>query len=99
MQHSLLDRRKFLKLASASLVISRGIVHAAAATAANFARAESRSLSFYNLHTSENLSTVYWEKGNYIPEALSQINHLLRDYRNGEVKKMAPGLLDLLCQL
>ena len=55
-----------------------------------------RTLSFYNPHTGENLKTAYWAEGEYIPESLSDINHLLRDFRNDEIKPIDLGLLDLL---
>lgn len=55
-----------------------------------------RTLSFDNLHTGESLKTTYWADGQYQPESLSGINHLLRDYRNGEIKPIDLGLLDLL---
>jgi len=55
-----------------------------------------RSLSLYNLHTGETLKTAYWFKGEYIPEALSQINHILRDFRTEEIKPIDTNLLDLL---
>jgi uncharacterized protein YcbK (DUF882 family) len=55
-----------------------------------------RSLSLYNLHTGEALKTAYWFKGEYLSEALSEINHILRDFRTGEIKPIDTGLLDLL---
>ena len=55
-----------------------------------------RELAFYNLHTGESLKTAYWEEGSYLPGALTDINHILRDYRNGQVLPIEPGLLDLL---
>ncbi|MHB1590592.1 MAG: YcbK family protein [Sulfuricella sp.] len=55
-----------------------------------------RTLSFYNLHTGENLKTAYWVEGKYIPESLSDINHLLRDFRNDEIKPIDLSLLNLL---
>ena len=55
-----------------------------------------RSLSFDNLHTGEKLSVDYWTQGRYEPEALAAVNHVLRDYRNGEVHVIDPKLLDLL---
>lgn len=55
-----------------------------------------RSLSFLHLHTGESLKTVYYADGRYLPGALKQINHLLRDYRVNEVKPVSPDLLDLL---
>ena len=56
----------------------------------------SRTLSFYNLHTGESLRTTYFANGEYIAGALAQINHILRDWRQNEVKAMDPALLDLL---
>lgn len=58
-----------------------------------------RSLSLYNLHTGEGLKAVYWSEGQYLPEALSQINHILRDHRSGEVATIDARLLDLLHEL
>jgi len=40
-----------------------------------------RSISFYHTHTGERLSAVYFEGGNYVPEALASLNVLLRDFR------------------
>ncbi len=61
--------------------------------------AQSKTLSFYNLHTGEKLRTVFWEKGNFIPEALGQINRVLRDHRTNEISQIDPELLDLLYAL
>jgi uncharacterized protein YcbK (DUF882 family) len=35
----------------------------------------------------------------YVPQALAEINYILRDYRNGEVREIEPGLLNLLFAL
>ncbi len=56
----------------------------------------SRALSFDNLHTGERLKIEYWAEGTYVPTALDSINHLLRDFRTGEVHPIEPKLLDLL---
>jgi uncharacterized protein YcbK (DUF882 family) len=58
-----------------------------------------RELSFHNLHTGENLHEVYWADGGYRPESLQRIDHILRDWRTGDVKAMDPDLLDLLFRL
>ena len=55
-----------------------------------------RSLFLMNLHTEESLETVYWSRGEYIEEALVEINYLLRDHRTGEIKAIDKRLLDLL---
>lgn len=56
-----------------------------------------RSLSLFNTHTGESLqSVVYWSGGDYLPEALADINFLLRDHRTDQIKPMDPKLFDLL---
>jgi uncharacterized protein YcbK (DUF882 family) len=58
-----------------------------------------RSLAFVNTHTDERLSTVYWADGSYEPQALRDIDRILRDVFTGEVKPIDPALLDLLHDL
>ena len=58
-----------------------------------------RSLRFESLHTGESLSATYWAAGAYVPQALHRIDHVLRDHRTGDVRPIAPGLLDLLVAL
>jgi uncharacterized protein YcbK (DUF882 family) len=58
-----------------------------------------RTLAFYNTHTDEHISVVYRREGQYVPEALAEINHFLRDHVNGEVHAIDPGLLDFLYDL
>ena len=60
---------------------------------------EIRRLAFHNLHTGEAIDAVYWEKDSYVPDALSEVNHVLRDFRNGQVHAIDPRLLDLLHSL
>src|SRR5579884_937285 len=88
---SVVSRRSFIQLAALAIV--------AAPAGLKGAAAPERSLSFYNLHTSEKLKTVYWAEGAYVPEGLAAINHHLRDYRTGEVREIDRRLLDLLYQL
>ena len=87
---SVLPRRSFFQLAAGVLIAAPTLLKAAA---------PERSLSFYNLHTSESLKTVYWADGDYLPDGLAAINHNLRDYRTGEVREIDRRLLDLLHQL
>ena len=85
-----------------SFVRSAGLLAlGAAASRRSFAStaAGERALSFYNTHTSETLTTVYWAQGSYFPEALNEINRILRDHRSGEVKAISPALLDLAQRL
>ncbi len=59
-----------------------------------------RTLSFDCTNTGEQLSNIdYWVEGQYVPDALAEINQALRDFRTGEVHPIEPKLLDLLYQL
>ncbi|NVK44628.1 MAG: DUF882 domain-containing protein [Oceanospirillaceae bacterium] len=55
-----------------------------------------RKLTFNNLHTGEKLTAVYWAGGDYQPEVLKEIDHLLRDHRTGTSIEMDRQLFDLL---
>jgi uncharacterized protein YcbK (DUF882 family) len=58
-----------------------------------------RSISLYHTHTGEKLSLVYFEGGDYVPEALASLNNMLRDFRTGEVCDVDPRLFDQLYAL
>lgn len=55
-----------------------------------------RTLAFYHTHTDETLAITYFERGAYVETALAEINHLLRDFRTGDVAPIDPALLDIL---
>jgi uncharacterized protein YcbK (DUF882 family) len=56
-------------------------------------------LRFYHTHTHEHLDIVYKRGDTYIPEALDQLDHFLRDHRTGDVRHFDPRLFDLLFDL
>ena len=89
-----LDRRSLLK--AAMLAVGGCIFPYTAFGALGEQLPPDRSLSLYNLHTEENLKTVYWSRGEYIPQALVDINCILRDHRTGEITSIDKRLLDLL---
>jgi uncharacterized protein YcbK (DUF882 family) len=55
-----------------------------------------RSISLYHTHTGEKLNLVYFEGGEYVPDALASLNNMLRDFRTGEACDFDPGLFDQL---
>jgi uncharacterized protein YcbK (DUF882 family) len=55
-----------------------------------------RSLAFYHTHTDERLRIDYFASGTYIPESLSALNRLLRDFRTEELCDMDVRLFDTL---
>jgi uncharacterized protein YcbK (DUF882 family) len=58
-----------------------------------------RTLSFYNTHTAESATIEYCQSGCLQTRSLREIDHILRDYRTGEIKEIDVRLLDLLYSL
>jgi uncharacterized protein YcbK (DUF882 family) len=88
------DRRRVLGLS-----VAAGCALMLAGARPALARSAIRKLDFHNLHTGEKLAATYWEDGRYLADALREIDHVLRDYRTGDVYPIDPALLDLLCRL
>jgi len=53
-------------------------------------------LRMYHLHTEERIDIVYKRGDEYIPSALDQLDHFLRDHRTGDVIELNPHVFDLL---
>lgn len=87
------DRRRFLHSAGAAVVALAPMGAAWGRTLAE------RSLSFVHTHTGESLSTVYFKGGSYLTPELERVNHLLRDFRTGDIHAIDRSLLDILFQL
>ena len=83
-------RRRLLK------VLSVAPLTLAARPALAIAPSAARTLSFYHTHTDERLSITYFERGDYLGEALSRIDTFLRDFRTGESHVIDRALLDTL---
>lgn len=88
------NRRRFLAWGTVSLSLAGSLFGARAVHAS-----APRALAFESLHTGERLKTVYWVDGAYMPEALSQIDWLLRDHRTNLARPIDPLLLDVLTRL
>ncbi len=58
-----------------------------------------RALAFKHMHTGEQLSLVYRIGDSYVPEGLSRLARLMRDFRTGDVHPIDPALLDTLWQV
>ncbi len=91
--HDIARRRMIKALACTPLIV--GSMPKASYAAAT----PSRHLAFQNTHTGEKLALTYFEQGKYIPDALKEVNHVLRDHRTDEVHKIDTSLLDLLHDL
>lgn len=87
------DRRRILKLGAG--VVATGGLALVGQTPALAATPE-KALSFHNLHTGESLKVTYWADGHHLPDALAEVNRILRDFRTDEVWPIDVRLLDLL---
>ncbi len=87
-----MTRRSFLKnsIALATALSLPALARSAVATQ------DERSLCFYNTHTGETLRSVFWAEGQFLPDALNDINKVLRDHRTNAVARIDPQLLVLL---
>lgn len=88
------ERRWFLRRSAQIAVAGSALSTFAPATWAS--TAPSRSLRLSHTHTGESLDLTYASGAQYLPRALEQVNHFLRDHYSGEVGTIDPQLLDLL---
>jgi len=58
-----------------------------------------RTLTFYNIHTKETETITYKRDGEFLPEGMKQINHIMRDWRREEPTDMDPGLIDTIWEI
>jgi uncharacterized protein YcbK (DUF882 family) len=90
---------------AAIAAISLGLVSSAKATdrltidagpTAVTASQQQYHLRMHHLHTGEDIDVVYRIGDTYIPNALDQLNHFLRDHRTEDVSSYDPKEFDLL---
>ncbi len=58
-----------------------------------------RTISFYHIHTQERLTVTYKKGGEYVPDAMKQIDWILRDWRKNESVRMDPATIDLAWEM
>ncbi|MFQ5438202.1 MAG: DUF882 domain-containing protein, partial [Paracoccaceae bacterium] len=55
-----------------------------------------RKLSMRSGRTGESLEMIYWVEGKYIKEALKEVNHFMRDWREDASVFMDPRNMDII---
>lgn len=55
-----------------------------------------RRLRMYSGRTGERIDTIYWIEGEYLSEAVREINSFMRDWRNGETIQMDTRTIDIM---
>ena len=82
----------------------RGFAAAAVTAAPTFSHAagflrgsgDIRRLRILCARSGEAVDTIYWVDGAYIPEALSEVDTVMRDWRTGEIRQIDPRTIDIL---
>jgi uncharacterized protein YcbK (DUF882 family) len=93
------SRRGVLKAGGALAGISAASVLLAGPARCRETPADHKRIILLNLHTGERLEVEYRREGVYVPEAMSSIEALLRDFRTGERRAIDPALMDYLVEL
>ena len=95
-------------MTTTSSISRRGLLGAFAATAiaaaptysnaAGFLRGggDIRRLKMYSGRTGENIDTIYWIEGQYIGEAINEVNRFFRDWRNGQTHQIDTRTIDII---
>jgi len=100
-EEGLIGRRSFLGMGAATLggVIIPAIASPAMAAGGfkgGVVGTGARRISFRNTHTGESFSGVYRVGDKYLPDAFTQINTVLRDFRTNQVFPMDPRVIDII---
>ena len=93
------SRRRFLTAVAGTAAAFTVTTLAPGLAQAATALPQTRSLAFRSLHTGEEVAATYLRDGVLQAEGLNKLNHVLRDWRSGEVWEMDRKLLDLLFAL
>lgn len=68
------------------------------ANAAGFLRGggDIRRVRMYSGRTGERIDMIYWIEGEYVREAVKEINHFMRDWRTDGIKSMDLRTIDIM---
>ncbi|WP_438989980.1 YcbK family protein [Lentibacter sp.] len=89
-----LSRRALLGAFAATALVSAPTY----SKAAGFLRGSGdiRRIKMYSSRTGEKIDMIYWVDGDYIRDAVQEVNHFMRDWRTGDVKKMDLRTVDIM---
>jgi uncharacterized protein YcbK (DUF882 family) len=91
---SRLTRRALLSVFAATTVVAAPTM----SNAFGFLRGagDIRRIRMYSGRTGESIDTIYWIEGDYIPEAMAEIEHFMRDWRNGRRHTVDARAIDIM---
>lgn len=55
-----------------------------------------RRIRMYSGRTGENIDMIYWIEGEYIKEALKEVNYFMRDWRQNSATRMDTRTIDIM---
>ncbi|MFN3822792.1 MAG: YcbK family protein [Pseudorhodobacter sp.] len=55
-----------------------------------------RRIRMHSGRTGESIDTIYWIEGKYIPEAMAEVNHFMRDWRSGAKVNIDARTIDIM---
>ena len=85
-------RRKLLGVSASAMAL--GMLGFPSAVRGN-ARFTQR-VALYNVHTEESVDSIFWDGSRFVPEAVTEIEWLLRDWRTGEIAQVDMRLMLIL---
>lgn len=92
--HSNFTRRGLLGAFAASALVAAPTY----SNAAGFLRGSGdiRRLNMFSTRTGEKIDIIYWIEGDYIKDALNEVNYFFRDWRQGSVKSIDTRTIDII---
>lgn len=89
-----LTRRALLSVFAATTVVAAPTM----SNAFGFLRGagDVRRIRMYSGRTGESIDTIYWIEGDYIPEAMAEVEHFMRDWRNGRKHRVDARAIDIM---
>ena len=94
MTSSTMTRRSLLGAFAATAVTAAPTY----SNAAGFLRGSGdiRRLRLYSARTGERIDMIYWVEGQYIKDAVKEVNHFMRDWRTNDVVRMDLRNFDIM---
>ena len=89
-----LSRRALLGAFAATAVVAAPTFSKAAGILRN--AGDIRRIRMYSARTGERLDMIYWVEGHYIKDAVKEVNHFMRDWRNDGVRMIDLRTIDIM---
>jgi len=92
--NSSISRRHLLGAFAATAIIAAPTF----SKAAGFLRGagDIRSIRMYSDRTGERINMIYWIEGDYLKEAVAEVNRFMRDWRTNDVAKIDLRTIDIM---